>query len=64
MSYTHNKYVDGSRKRRHSTNTAKAAYYSQYRQARFARRFGVVSSKGASETPCEPGFIRLIPRSH
>ena len=64
MSYTHNKYVDGSRKRRHSTDIAKSAYYAQYRQARFARRFGVASHKRAPESPCEAGFIRLIPRSH
>jgi hypothetical protein len=35
-------HCDGTRKRRHSNNTAKARYYAQHRAARFARRFGAL----------------------
>lgn len=35
-----NKYVDGSRKRRHSADTAERTYYASHRQARFSRQFG------------------------
>jgi hypothetical protein len=39
MSHTFN-YCDGSRRRRHSSNKAKAKFYARHRARRFAERLG------------------------
>jgi len=39
------RYIDGTRKRRHSEDPAKRAYYAKHRQIRFAARFGNVSKE-------------------